>query len=91
MICIMAYDFADNSMHTVLTTHRLAYLCCQCEASLGMKLASWQLLGVSGEGILCPVLSTNVERATQIPHLLNSVTYFISLKVSKRSCHLFSR
>ena len=23
----------------VLTTHRLAYLCCQCDASLGMKLA----------------------------------------------------
>ena len=23
----------------VLTTHRLAYLCCQCDASLDMKLA----------------------------------------------------
>ena len=23
----------------VLTTHRLAYLCCQCDASLEMKLA----------------------------------------------------
>ena len=24
---------------TVLTTHRLAYLCCQCDASLDMELA----------------------------------------------------
>ena len=24
---------------SVLTTHRLAYLCCQCDASLDMKLA----------------------------------------------------
>ena len=23
----------------VLTTHRLAYLCCQCDASIDMKLA----------------------------------------------------
>ena len=28
-------------INIVLTTHRLAYLCCQCDASFGMKLASW--------------------------------------------------
>ena len=26
-------------MANVLTTHRLAYLCCQCDASLGVKQA----------------------------------------------------
>ena len=31
----------SGDQNTVLTTHRLAYLCCQCGASLGMKLASW--------------------------------------------------
>ena len=45
----------------VLTTHRLAYLCCQCDASLGVILALvWKLQGVSGEGILYQVL--NYER-----------------------------
>ena len=38
----------------VLTMQRLAYLCCQCVASLDMKLALAS--EVSGEGILKPVL-----------------------------------
>ena len=29
----------SNDINPVLTTHRLACLCCQCDASLGMKLA----------------------------------------------------
>ena len=37
----------------MLTTHRLAYLCCQCDASLEMKLALGSVVaGMSGEGIL---------------------------------------
>ena len=37
----------------MLTTHRLAYLCRQCDASLGVILALvWKQQGVSGEGIL---------------------------------------
>ena len=37
----------------VLTTHIFAYLCCQCDASLDVKLAQLVVtLGVSSEGIL---------------------------------------
>ena len=44
--------FGLDKIHTVLTTHGLAYLCCQCFASLDLKLApKWKQQGVSGEGI----------------------------------------
>ena len=47
-------------MVIVLTTHRLAYPRCQCFASLDMKLApKWKQQGMSGEGILEPVLNMN--------------------------------
>ena len=55
----------------MLTTHRLAHLLCQCDASLDVKLTLvWKLQGESGEGILYPVLNMNAMRVAQIPHML---------------------
>ena len=43
-----------------------------------MKLASWLKLGVSGEGILYLVLSTIVERVTQMHKHVTGFPYEIS-------------
>ena len=52
----------------MLTTHRLAYLCRQWDARCDTSIR-WKLQGVSGEGILYPVLNMNAVRVTQIPLL----------------------
>ena len=49
----------------VLTPLRLAYLCCQCDTSLDVKLALiWQQLEMSGEGIF-PSTEHECQRVTQ--------------------------
>ena len=55
----------------VLTTHRLAYLCCQCFAGLDMKLApNVEVTRSEREGILEPFLNMKVVRVTQMPRTL---------------------
>ena len=43
-------------LNIVLTTHRLAYLCCQCCASLDMKIALSLVVARNEWCILYPVL-----------------------------------
>ena len=68
------------------TTHRLAYLCRQCVASLDVKLALGKdKQGVRGEGILYPVLNMNAMRVTQIPKMVKTFTYLMTYGISNSS------
>ena len=73
-LCIKIY-----SMQSVLTTHRLAYLCWQCDASLEMKLALGSVVKEWAVKVsLIQSSNMKVVRVAQIPKA------FTKLKLMKK-------